>query len=559
MNLRQLLVRNFRGIQHLNWVPNGQAICLVGSGDATKTTILDAIEWCLSPRWSLPISDADFHGVVVNQPIVIEATVGEVPAALLSDQKYGLDQRGWGPDGLRDEPADDDESVLTIRLTIDDSLEPLWEVVNDRQPEPRRVSARDREALGATRVGSDVERHLTWGRGSALLRMTGSTDEMERTLADAHRTARQTVNKADLAALVEASQVASEAATDLGAGRRDTYSPALDPGAMGMGAAALGLHEGAIPVRAAGLGSRRLAALAVQRRSFREGAIVLIDEIEAGLEPHRLRHLLRTLRAGESGQVLMTTHSPITVVELPCQHLRVVISDGATTTVQELPGELQAAVRAAPEALLGRRVIVCEGKTEVGLCRALDLSWTEARGVPPADRGVVVVPGEGTSAPRTALAFASLRYPTALLADSDVANDPDEAALAAGDVKAFIWEGEASTEERVALDVPWDVLMAIVDRARELFDEDVPEAATNAIATRLGADQGTGPEEWREGGFGEAEIRAAIGRTAKSARWFKRTDLGEILGRIVVDALPRMPDTDLATKLDGLADWAYDP
>jgi hypothetical protein len=157
------------------------------------------------------------------------------------------------------------------------------------------------------------------------------------------------------------------------------------------------------------------------------------------------------------------------------------------------------------------------------------------------------------------LAFASLGYTTALLADSDVANHPDEAALAAGDVEAFIWEGEASTEERVALDVPWDVLIAIVDRARELFDEDVPEAATNAIAARLGADRGTGPDEWLEGGLGEPEIRAAIGRTAKSARWFKRTDLGEVLGRIVGDALPRIADTDLATKLDGLADWAYAP
>lgn len=559
MNLRQLLIRNFRGIQLLSWVPNGQAICLVGAGDATKTTILDAIEWCLSPRWSLPISDADFYGVVTDYPIVIEATVGEVPAALLSDQKYGLDQRGWGPDGLRDEPSDDDEPVLTIRLTIDDSLEPVWEVVNDRQPEPRRVSARDREALGATRVGPDVERHLTWGRWSALLRLTDSTDDMERTLADAYRTARQTVKEADLSALAEASQMASEAATDLGAGRRHTYSPALDPGAMGMGAAALGLHEGAVPLRAAGLGSRRLAALAVQRRSFREGAIILIDEIEAGLEPHRLRHLLRTLRAGEGGQVLMTTHSPITVVELPCEYLRVVISDGANTTVQEVPGELQAPVRAAPEALLGRRVIVCEGKTEVGVCRALDPTWTEARGVPPADRGVVVVPGEGTSAPQAALAFASLGYSTSLLADSDVANHPDETALAAGDVKAFIWEGGASTEERVALDVPWDVLMAIIDRARELFVEDVPEAATDAIAARLQAPPGSGPEQWLEQGFTHDQIRYAIGQAAKKGGWFKRTDLGEILGRIVVDALPRMADTDLATKLKSLADWAYAP
>ena len=96
MNLRHLLIRNFRGIQHLDWAPGGKAICLIGAGDSTKTTILDAIEWSLSPRWSLPVSDADFHGAITDESIVVEATVGQVPGALLSDQKYGLDQRGWG-------------------------------------------------------------------------------------------------------------------------------------------------------------------------------------------------------------------------------------------------------------------------------------------------------------------------------------------------------------------------------------------------------------------------------------------------------------------------------
>ena len=99
MNLRHLLIRNFRGIQHLDWAPGGKAICLIGAGDSTKTTILDAIEWSLSPRWSLPVSDADFHGAITDESIVVEATVGQVPGALLSDQKYGLDQRGWGADG----------------------------------------------------------------------------------------------------------------------------------------------------------------------------------------------------------------------------------------------------------------------------------------------------------------------------------------------------------------------------------------------------------------------------------------------------------------------------
>ncbi|MGQ0679830.1 MAG: ATP-dependent nuclease [Actinomycetota bacterium] len=338
----------------------------------------------------------------------------------MSQQKYGLELRGWGVDGLHDEPEDDDELVLTIRLTIDDSLEPRWEVINQRQTDPRSITARDREALGVTRVGPDVERHLTWGRGSALLRLTGSTDEMSRTLAEAHRSTRSSVNAAELEGLSQAAQRASELARSLGAGVGDDYDPGLDPAAVGVGTAALGLHDGAIPVRASGLGSRRLAALAIQRESFPQGGIVLVDEIETGLEPHRLRHLIRKLKTSGHSQVIVTTHSEIPIVELTATDLRVVFSNMGATVVHRVGDDLQSLVRAAPEALLGRRVIVCEGPTEVGLCRALDRLWTSQRNEPPAELGIVLVPGGGSQAAARAQALASLGYSTALLGDSDV-------------------------------------------------------------------------------------------------------------------------------------------
>jgi hypothetical protein len=255
----------------------------------------------------------------------------------------------------------------------------------------------------------------------------------------------------------------------------------------------------------------------------------------------------------------MTTHSEIAIVELTAGELRVVTCEAGTTTVREVPAEIQGAVRAAPEALLGRRVIVAEGPTEVGLCRALDRPWTEDHGAPPAHVGVVLLPGGGTEAPRRALAFSGLGYRTALLVDSDAPLQPAEAKLAAGGVEVFAWDGAVSTEERVMLDVPWDVLIAILDRASDLFDEDVPQAATDAVAARLQAAPGTGPEAWLESGFDEDQIRHAVGLASKRQGWFKRTDLGEALGGLLVEALPRMGDTDIATKLNALASWAYAP
>ncbi len=80
--IRHLNVRNFRGIQTLDWHVDGRVICLVGSGDSGKTTVLDAIELALLPRWSTPFTDSDFFQANTVEELMIEVTVGELPDML---------------------------------------------------------------------------------------------------------------------------------------------------------------------------------------------------------------------------------------------------------------------------------------------------------------------------------------------------------------------------------------------------------------------------------------------------------------------------------------------
>ena len=62
MRIRNLSVRNFRGIAELDWpVPDQGIVCLVGHGDATKSTILEALRRAFHPHWNLSFDDADFH------------------------------------------------------------------------------------------------------------------------------------------------------------------------------------------------------------------------------------------------------------------------------------------------------------------------------------------------------------------------------------------------------------------------------------------------------------------------------------------------------------------
>ena len=49
MKIRLIKIDRFRGIRELEWRVGGSFVCLVGPGDSTKTTILDAVEFALSP------------------------------------------------------------------------------------------------------------------------------------------------------------------------------------------------------------------------------------------------------------------------------------------------------------------------------------------------------------------------------------------------------------------------------------------------------------------------------------------------------------------------------
>ena len=125
MKIRHVSVKNFRGIQQLEWNVGADVVCLIGPGDATKSTVLDAIAYALSPKWFLGLNDADFFAADTSEPIVIEVTVTHPPRHLLTETKYALLQRGWSAEhGLSDDPDPVGDAALTVRLTVDDALEP---------------------------------------------------------------------------------------------------------------------------------------------------------------------------------------------------------------------------------------------------------------------------------------------------------------------------------------------------------------------------------------------------------------------------------------------------
>src|SRR5438045_3130352 len=133
MQIREIRIQNFRGIEQLKWQPSAALVCVIGHGDVGKSTVLDAVELTLSPR-SQAITDTDFLAGDTTKQVEIEVTVGELSEEALDDGRFGLYLRGWQKTGgLRDEPTDDDEPVVTVRVTVDASLEGEWTLRTDRQ------------------------------------------------------------------------------------------------------------------------------------------------------------------------------------------------------------------------------------------------------------------------------------------------------------------------------------------------------------------------------------------------------------------------------------------
>lgn len=277
MDIKNIKIRNFRGIGSLDWMVGGRFVCLIGPGDSTKSTILDAIELALTPRRNVTFDDTDFFNANTADPIIVEITIGEIPTELLSEAKFGYWIRGWDGETIKDEPTDNDQPLLTIQLTIDESLDPIWLIVNDRRPEGKRISSFDRAKFGVSPIRDYSNRQLSWGPGSVLTQLMEEHENNLSVLAEARRQAKASLNPDLLPTFKLSAQIAQIIGGKLGviAKSENGFVPHLDVRSISIGSSILALHDGSIPMRNSGLGSNRLLTLGLQHEACRSGGINL--------------------------------------------------------------------------------------------------------------------------------------------------------------------------------------------------------------------------------------------------------------------------------------------
>ncbi len=571
--IRKIEIENFRGIKALSWFPSPGINCLIGPGDSGKSSILDAIDFCLGARRNIQFTDADFHLLNVEAPISISVTLGELDDGLKNLDAYGMYVRGFDTQSgtIEDEPEKDAETVLTMRLTIASDLEPLWSLVSERaeaQGLVRNLSWGDRVRLAPTRIGAMADYHLGWRRGSVLNRVSEERADASAALAKAARDARAAFGDQAQGQLGETLGIVATTARELGVPIGENIKAMLDAHSVSFSGGTISLHDkDGIPLRGLGIGSTRLLIAGLQRKAVAQSAITLIDELEHGLEPHRIIRLLGSLGAKEKEpplQVFMTTHSPVALRELAGSQLFVTrpAADKHDVLTVGIADDIQSTIRLYPDAFLAPSVIVCEGASEVGLVRGLDQYRTANGHDPITARGTALADCGGGDADRPfkrAAAFRALGYRAGVVRDDDKKPTADvEAAFIAGGGKVVAWRDGRALEDELFLSLTDDGVGKLLDRAVELHGEELVNDHIKS-ASQNAKNLSTIRTEALINGI-TLESRAILGKAAraKKAGWFKSVTWMEDVGRDVVGPDLANADAVFRALVKEVFAWAGD-
>lgn len=559
--IHQLKICHFRGIEQFEqYFGDTNLIVLIGRGDSGKSTILKAISLALSPTWNNTFADTDFYNLDTTIPIEIEVSLRSVPDKLLTDAKYGFYKRllvnGEIIDDISksgEEPFAEEEDILTIKLVVDDTLQPKWYVVNEREQYDIEISHRDRALLDMFMIADYADNHFSYNKLSPLYALLkkglDAPDTIEKKLVDVVRQAYQSI--ASNMSFQEFEKVVLEIkqqALHLGIEFEDLKT-SLEYKGNAYTESNITLHDGQNrPLGMYGKGSKRLLSIAIQLALAKAGGIILIDEIEQGLEPDRIQTIIKKLSQVEQGQIFVTTHSRDVVVESKANSIYLMKKD--SNFFHQFEPELQGLLRSQPEAFFARRVILCEGATEYGIIRALDqhLQGKDKLGL--SARSIAIVDSKGGD---NFYQYAIwLKYKGF---DVITFNDDDNTAILStkkeatnAGVRMAICDAGNAFEQQLFNDVPWNIVIALAQLAKNILSEEAVVSCLDGIQSISDLNSTIVERQF--------EIRQKLGTQSKKKGWYKNVTDGENLGELLFLHMDTIEDgKTLRKELYTLIDW----
>jgi putative ATP-dependent endonuclease of the OLD family len=544
--IRYLSITHFRSISHLEFSPNPGLNCIIGPGDSGKSTILDAIDWVLGARKNLNVSDCDFYNNDLSKSIEICATIS-VPEHIMSIDKYGQFIQGFDlhKNEIHDEPQNGDIPVLTLQLIIDSDLEPVWKLFSVRSEisgTEGKMHFQDRVLLAPMKLGVGNKSQFTLSQYSVLSKLIDTKMNFSGELSSLHRVGMQQFRQfADVSILTPIIEGVNKVAQELGIPLTNVgFGIDAD---SGLSSSSIALQaQNNLPVRTNGTGSTRLLLAGLQHSTVETGAL-LLDEAEYGLEPYRISLLLKLLGSKSpdaTKQSFITTHSPFVLRELTATQLVILRkqqdSNGHSFHGIKQPAgtsDEQGTLRACAEAFFAKKVIVCEGATEVGFLRAFDQAWSsitpQFKGLQ--NSGVYWTDGNGEgNMIKRADVFQALGYSTYLFKDSDITTKKHlarTAELQKIGVSVIEWGHGQSIEKAIVYGCPEHLIDSIVKLAIEMHSEQ--QIIENIISISDGAlTQTTLPVIYTN------QHREYVATAAGKYDWFKSISRGEELTEKIV-------------------------
>jgi putative ATP-dependent endonuclease of OLD family len=541
--IRSITIERYRGIEQLVWQPTSRLNCFIGPGDSGKSSILAAIELLLDPRATPPASEFDYYCRRVERGFQITGVLGDLDEKLVASLRNPPLQ-GWLDGAVQPLPDERGaEAVLVAKVCGSPELE-LSHVLctpGEADDVPFPAATRRRLLLSRIASGARAGSELRLGRGTLLDRHAGGSD--------LHAALRIAVTVA-VSGLALPEQ-ATEAVAQLRALFARTGLPAqLHLGLITPQGSSLlglvGLLEGAtaaeaIPLSLAGTGTRQLALFRLGASLIASAPVVVLDEPELGLEPYRQRRLVRELRnlIGMCGQAFLTTHSPAVLQALQVEEIAR-LTRGADPV--GLAGRHIARVqRTAPEALLARLPVLCEGDTEAGLLDPLLNHFAAEDGLGDIDGlGIRLVARSGhETVLNEADEFLAIGIEIGLFVDEEDRHSGRRAALAAHPACAYgSWTSLTSVrnvEEAVAASLSWSQLPHLLELASEQRQKPLVDLLQQ-INQAIDAPGRTSLEELRDR-HGEHKVREGLAAAmqSKSGPWFKSLEGGKALGQFLLD------------------------
>lgn len=566
--LFHLHIENFRGIQKLDHTFKEGITCIIGRGDSGKTTILDAISYALTPMHTLTFHDGDFFNCDVSNPIVIEVTAIGLYDDIL--RRFDTHIRAI-KDGkiitsmLDPETHENCVEAVTIQLKVEKDLEPQWFALGADGTEPKPVRASERELFNCFYISEYNDRHFTLSKGTPLSTLfkqkaEKKTDVLNAELiAELGRTAKSGFENAIQSEDVfkEVITAISKNAANLGLSTGEVKA-SLDQREFLLRENKIALHKDNVPLRQLGKGSKRLLSLAIQLSLTDPSGIILIDEIEQGLEPDRVQHIVTLLKKHTGLQVILTTHSSNAIVELSCSDIY--IRRNTVEGLINIPStdEMQGTVRKNPEAFFAKRVLICEGATEVGIIRGINQLALQPKGKSLALLGIRYADGAGKNLINYVPQFAKLGYEICLFCDSDAkdVNDKKEEFKSLGITVADCDTGLA-IEQQLFNDLPWDSIMQLMEYHLNDFNHD-SKTLYDSLRKLIGSEIQYSENWWK---IESLQLRKAFGEKAKADKnkggaWFKDIEHGEFLASAILSDLKNINEsTGLHSLLKVLTQW----